>query len=168
MKEKIINIPNSITFIRLILIAPILVSIYNESKMVILYLLLALLTELDGFVAKKVKQVTHFGANFDVVVDTLLIFSALIMFTVKGKLLLPYLATFIAIEIIKAVKFLVLSKEQKKFVFFSKTLIGKSGFGSLAVLIFLIAINVPYLNLFIGLTIAIGIVSMIKTLTRKK
>ncbi|MFC1704822.1 CDP-alcohol phosphatidyltransferase family protein [Nanoarchaeota archaeon] len=168
MKEKIINVPNAITFLRLLLVIPILLSIYHDSKLIYLFIVLALLTELDGTVAKKLNQTTHFGANFDPLVDAVVIFSSLIMFTIKGVLLPLYLITFMVIEIIKTKKLLVISRKQKKLILHSITNLGKAGFASMAALIILMVIKVPYLNLFIWITIAIGLMSMIQTLIRKK
>lgn len=75
MKEKLINIPNSVTFIRFLLVFPLLYFILNEKIIpaLIIFIIAALSDKLDGFLASKFNQKTRFGKFFDAFVDTLLL-----------------------------------------------------------------------------------------------
>ena len=81
MKEKIINIPNFLTTIRLIL-AIVFVFLVAESKitLAIIVVLLAIVTDLlDGYFARKLKQVSQFGRLFDSTVDASAFLMALVV-----------------------------------------------------------------------------------------
>ena len=66
-----INIPNILTLFRLLTV-PIILFLYHGDYLVIALVLMALslVTDFfDGYLARKLKQETHFGAIFDPIVD---------------------------------------------------------------------------------------------------
>ncbi len=86
-KEKIINLPNFITLLRVVLLPFLLYyssfflkdnSIYRL-EVIILMLVLFLTDFLDGFIARKMNQITMFGKYFDPVADMLTILSLLFL-----------------------------------------------------------------------------------------
>ncbi len=78
MKEKIINIPNAVTLIRLILIVPFVYLLFIGNKLAALTVFLAavLSDKLDGTLARSLKQETQFGKTFDAAADSTLMISA--------------------------------------------------------------------------------------------
>lgn len=94
------NIPNSITIFRIILIPIIVVLMltnipYGSALAVIIFLFAALTDSLDGYLARKWKQTTKLGAILDPLADKLLITAALISLVELGRV-----AAWIAIVII--------------------------------------------------------------------
>src|SRR3990167_7227359 len=88
MKFKF-NIPNKITIIRVSLIplfaVILLVKIpYKNILAAFIFIMLSISDFLDGYFARKKKQVTEFGKLIDPIADKLLISSALIFLVGKG------------------------------------------------------------------------------------
>lgn len=71
MNKKIINIPNAITLLRLLLVYPICYYIYNQnlSYSAVFFLMGGILDGLDGFVARRLNQSSETGDTLDVIVD---------------------------------------------------------------------------------------------------
>ena len=84
------SIPNLISIIRIILIAPVLLLIYRESYdfALFLFLLAGLSDALDGYLAKKLDWRTRVGALLDPVADKLLVAGTFIILTWLG--LVPF------------------------------------------------------------------------------
>lgn len=85
------NIPNSITIFRIILIPIIVVLMltnipYGGTLAAAIFLFAALTDSLDGYLARKWKQTTKLGAILDPLADKLLITAALISLVELGKL----------------------------------------------------------------------------------
>ena len=72
-RERILNVPNTITFARLILLMPLfslLVLLWHENFWAFIVLVVLGATDwVDGFAARRLNQVTHFGAVLDPVAD---------------------------------------------------------------------------------------------------
>ncbi|MDR0273241.1 MAG: CDP-diacylglycerol--glycerol-3-phosphate 3-phosphatidyltransferase [Clostridiales bacterium] len=88
------NLPNRITLLRVILI-PAFLFIYlaqpfgeiaNAWIALVFFVIAALTDALDGYLARKLGQVTNFGKLMDPLADKLLVCSALIAFTATGSL----------------------------------------------------------------------------------
>ena len=95
MKEKIRklftnvwNIPNVLTMIRMILIPVFAVLFFNNLKMAALAVFCAAsFTDfLDGYLARKLNQITDFGKLFDPLADKLMVLTAMICQTFWGPL----------------------------------------------------------------------------------
>lgn len=90
-----INIPNLLTILRLLLV-PVVVVLYYlpvgwaHVSAAIFFTLAAITDWLDGYLARNLKQTTKFGAFLDPVADKLMVAVALVI--VIGELRLPYLA----------------------------------------------------------------------------
>jgi len=83
-KMRTFNIPNTLTWFRIIIIPFFLVAFYMPfpySRIVaaFLFLLAALTDWLDGFLARQLKQSSAFGAFLDPVADKLMVAAALIL-----------------------------------------------------------------------------------------
>ncbi len=87
-KEKIVNVPNTFTAMRLLLLAPVvwLVCCGTRSAALILYVVFLSTDAFDGYFARKLHQETNFGEYFDFVVDFLGYYALLITFMVTGRM----------------------------------------------------------------------------------
>ena len=74
------NIPNTLTIIRMILIIPFVILLLNGADIpaVIIFILASFTDMLDGKIARKYNLVTNFGKFMDPLADKLLVCSALI------------------------------------------------------------------------------------------
>lgn len=83
------NTPNKITILRIILIPVFIVLLYIKTKYMeyiaaIFFVMLALTDALDGYLARKNKQVTKLGKLADPLADKLLVSAALIFLIGRG------------------------------------------------------------------------------------
>ena len=102
MKEKIRklftnvwNVPNTLTIIRMILIPVFVVLFFKGYKMAALAVFCAasLTDMLDGYLARKLNQITDFGKLFDPLADKLMVITAMVCQTFWGPL--PLIAVII-------------------------------------------------------------------------
>ena len=91
MKREVYNFPNAITTSRFLSLGLLwFFALQKENKIVGIILIFSLLTDaLDGFLARKLKQETKFGAKYDSFVDNLLSISIILWL----PLLLPQMLT---------------------------------------------------------------------------
>ena len=86
MKEKMsnLNFPNSLTIFRIALI-PIFIVVYysplqyHHELSALIFMMASLTDWLDGFVARRLNQVTNFGAFLDPIADKLIVVLALML-----------------------------------------------------------------------------------------
>lgn len=73
MKEKIYNFPNALTLLRMILVGVMWLFFFQHQNVIIgVVLAISLFTDfLDGFLARKLRQETKFGAKFDSLADNI-------------------------------------------------------------------------------------------------
>lgn len=109
-KERIFNLPNLLTFTRLIMIPVFLYFFfYGPGFPVWALLIVAFLTDfLDGQIARKLDKVTQFGIFFDPLVDRLFIFSVLIAYFLKGTLSLIMVLPVLARDLLVMIGYLFL------------------------------------------------------------
>jgi cardiolipin synthase len=87
--ERILTIPNAITFVRMLLVPLVFVLIISGENKFLAFFLFALagLTDfLDGFVARRTNSVTEFGKAIDPLVDRLLLGCGVLALFIVGKL----------------------------------------------------------------------------------
>ncbi|MBU3906846.1 MAG: CDP-alcohol phosphatidyltransferase family protein [Nanoarchaeota archaeon] len=90
-EEAFLNIPNSITLLRLVLIFVFIYMLFNNFSalpLTIIFGFAAITDWFDGFFARKLQQTTKIGARMDQVIDrvfTILIVMALVMFAVINQ-----------------------------------------------------------------------------------
>jgi len=89
-KEKIINVPNFVTLSRVILaILLVVLFLFRIDIIILLYVfILATITDfVDGFLARRLNQVTNLGAKFDVIADRFLwiVFGLILIFGYKNQ-----------------------------------------------------------------------------------
>ena len=93
LKEKIRKlfsnvwtIPNVLTILRIILIPVFVILFFNDQKKAALAVFIAasLTDMLDGYLARKLNQITDFGKLFDPLADKLMVLTALVCQTVAG------------------------------------------------------------------------------------
>lgn len=107
---------NIITIIRLLLIIPLSVLLYNKGIQNIisacLFVFIILTDFLDGYVARKYKQVTKFGKLIDPIVDKLLIVVVTVLLIIKN--IIPVYSLFIFIrDIVIWTSALIIMKKKK-------------------------------------------------------
>lgn len=137
--EKILNLPNLITLIRLLMIPVFLYFFfYWPGFPVWSLLLLAFFTDfLDGQIARRLDVVTHFGVVFDPLVDRLFIFSVLVAYYFRGYLSLAFISPVLFRDFLVVVGYLFLRARK---IFLSVSLTGKIAtfliFSSLVIAVF--------------------------------
>ncbi|MCL1864139.1 MAG: CDP-diacylglycerol--glycerol-3-phosphate 3-phosphatidyltransferase [Defluviitaleaceae bacterium] len=88
------NLPNKITLLRVFLIPAFLViylvkpfpEIANEWVVLVLFVVAAITDAVDGYLARKLGQVTNFGKLMDPLADKMLVCAAFIAFTYTGSM----------------------------------------------------------------------------------
>lgn len=92
MKKNICTIPNLLSFSRIFLSIVIYYVLSHNEKFILIFLIaIAGLTDaFDGFIARKLKQVTTFGAKLDSIADFTFYTSFLIWFWIKYYSIWPF------------------------------------------------------------------------------
>ena|SRR3989338_3170613 len=92
-EEKLFNIPNSLTLLRVILtffIFYLIIGKYSPLSIVVFFVIAALTDFLDGQIARRWRQQTEFGRKFDMIADRFLmigtVFVLLINWSMEGIL----------------------------------------------------------------------------------
>ena len=110
--KKQINVPNTITLIRLLFIPWLSIEIYNSkgySRLTfILYVLIWATDFLDGWIARKTGAVTDLGKLLDPLVDKLLHIVTAIMLTIVGRIPIWFPIAFVVKEILMVLGAVVL------------------------------------------------------------
>ncbi len=129
-KEKFLNIPNILSIIRILstfLISYLILNDFNFLITTFLFVIFAFSDILDGFLARKLKQITSFGARLDQVADriyfggtaTVLIIKHLMSeekFLINSTMSPIWILFILSREIIALPAFLYLLVKRKEFV----------------------------------------------------
>lgn len=108
MKNKILTIPNYITFSRLPF--AILVVLNTNSDIKYVFIILAIASDFfDGFVARKLHQESKFGAVLDAVLDKIITVGLFFFFFMKLNLDIYLIPMFLIRDILVSVFILILS-----------------------------------------------------------
>jgi cardiolipin synthase len=88
LNGEVVNIPNLLSFLRIALVPVFVWSLFNEMFLsAVLVLMLAGVTDfLDGYLARKLNQMTKLGKILDPVADRLYIFATLLTLSVTGNI----------------------------------------------------------------------------------
>lgn len=118
IKEKIVNIPNTITLVRFVLVPFFIYYLmnYKEGIAIMLFALIVISDKADGVSARLMNQITEFGKGFDAFTDWTLIISAFIAFVIKGYIALFWAIVLSVAGVINLVMKLVDLKKQKKLI----------------------------------------------------
>ncbi|MFH1316281.1 MAG: CDP-diacylglycerol--glycerol-3-phosphate 3-phosphatidyltransferase [Candidatus Woesearchaeota archaeon] len=92
--RNILNIPNQITIARIILIPIFILTLFlpianNNIMAAFIFLIIALTDHLDGYLARKLNQITDFGKLIDPLADKLLVLSALVFLIGRDPVGIP-------------------------------------------------------------------------------
>jgi cardiolipin synthase len=118
LKEKVINIPNIITLLRLIATPFFVIALFSDRPVTALILLLFIVAGdgLDGFLARKLNQATKVGRAFDSIVDSVVILVSLVSLFVLNKIYLFWVIILIIPKTINFVVQLIYSKKKHEIV----------------------------------------------------
>ena len=161
MQEKIITIPNIITFCRLLLIPFfILTLVYNRIEIaILLFAAIALGDALDGLSARITKQKTRMGALFDSTTDWLVILSTLITFLfIKGYLSIGIIVIFLIPTIIGLIAKIIYIRKRKKT---TPTIVGKITIAFAYITLLAVLMNFAYKDIFLILTTILAYATML-------
>ncbi len=122
----IVNLPNILTFLRILLVPVFLFFVLNDILFwsMLVFAAAGLTDLLDGFIAKRFNLRTELGANLDPVADKLLLSSAFIALAFKGYVPLWLCVPVLIYDVIILAAVLVLRGAGKK-VNISPTVFGK-------------------------------------------
>ncbi len=141
-KDNILNIPNSLTVLRIWLAMPIIYFLINKNYAwaSIIFVISAITDALDGFLAKRLNQVTKFGTILDPIADKVLINYTFLLFAINKDipqlLFFVVLAKDIGLIVGSMVEIFSLDKPDKTKI--KASLVGKVSMVSQVLLIFFI------------------------------
>ncbi len=116
-RNKNLNVPNTLTAVRLVLVVPFVLYFMNEQyfKAIVVLGVSGLTDILDGMIARRFHQFTELGQMLDPLADKLTQLAMAICLAFKQPILIPLLAIFVLKEslMVSAAIFLI-SKNKKK------------------------------------------------------
>ena len=101
-KERVFNVPNVLTLIRIVLL-PVIAWRYrigDRASALIVYLAAMLTDVLDGWIARKTGRITSFGKLLDPIADKLSLLTLLALFVLDGQIPVWVLAVICAKELL--------------------------------------------------------------------
>lgn len=164
--KNLINIPNSLSILRIFLSIILSILLFNQynANLILIYLIIILTDILDGHIARKTNKTTNFGAKLDITADMLLVVLTYIPLLIKNEIPLWFL--FVILLVIS--EFVLIQKNNKKVEY---DFIGKYfGIGCMAlplIIIILNLLNIEYItSIFLILLTLMGIISVIDKLKK--
>jgi CDP-diacylglycerol--glycerol-3-phosphate 3-phosphatidyltransferase len=156
-ENKIFNASNSLSFIRLLLVIPAWVAFNNFDNNLARYSVAAIgviatITDiLDGYLARKLNQITEFGKVIDPLADKVLIVFVVLNLFLLGEIPDYYFYMIIARDVLILIGGLIVAKKIGKVL--PSDYIGKATVLSIAFVLLMILLNVdsqslPYLILY--------------------
>ncbi|MFH1760545.1 MAG: CDP-diacylglycerol--glycerol-3-phosphate 3-phosphatidyltransferase [bacterium] len=143
------NLPNLVTLLRLFAIPFIVILLFNNVISPYwamgLFLLVAVSDALDGWLARKLNQVTDLGKFLDPIVDKALIITVLLILALQNNVLLAPAAILIGREIIVSVWRAFLAKK--------RIIVPAGKLGKLKMILEVIAVSMLIINLAGGLLV---------------
>lgn len=166
-KNKIINISNSLSFLRLLLTIPVCwLLIIDNNIMFIILVGIALLSDFfDGYFARKRDEITEFGKIIDPVADKVIIGAVAIVMLMKEFIPMWFLIAVLSRDILILIGGLYLSKKLGYIIY--SDIIGKISVSILAFIMILIIFKIDFFTIY-GLYIALLalIISLMNYLVR--
>ena len=162
-KEELLNIPNPITALRIPIGLLAAYYLLIEGSVVVsltIFLIAAFTDFLDGFLARRLKQVTEFGAKLDLYSDRILTFIiviALILFYISDYKIISFIILILSREIISIPG--VIIRKIRKLELHPVNMIGKTQTAFQFITIGLIFLNVSWLIYPVMITSFWGLVS---------
>lgn len=114
--KKNLNVPNALTLLRIILIAPFLYFFLtgNITWALIVVGLSGLSDALDGFIARRYHQITPLGKLLDPLADKLTQTTIALCISIRVPILIPIFAIFVVKEILMLIGACILFKKKKR------------------------------------------------------
>ncbi|MBI2107613.1 CDP-diacylglycerol--glycerol-3-phosphate 3-phosphatidyltransferase [Candidatus Woesearchaeota archaeon] len=160
-QNEIINIPNAITLLRFMLIAPFIYYLHtgNRTISLILFAIITAGDKLDGLSARMTRQITDFGSGFDSFTDWTLIISTFSLLVMGGQISYMWAVLIIIPAIGNGFVKMMYAKREKQVPI---TLIAKIAVGFTYLTIFSILIGFEYWDILmilmvIGLYISMAV-----------
>ena len=119
MSEKIIknlNVPNIISFIRILILVPFVIFVCNDNYLWsgIILVFSGLTDLLDGYIARKFNQITKLGKMLDPIADKLTLITVMICSSVKFPKIFPFMMILILKEVLMLLASIVLLRLKRK------------------------------------------------------
>ncbi len=116
LNEKILNIPNMITFSRLALLPLFIITMLNGNLnySLIIFALITVIDKLDGISSRVMKQITEFGRSFDSFTDWSVFIVAFIFLVSLGYIEIFWTILLVFPAVVMFLSKLVFLKKQKK------------------------------------------------------
>ena len=117
MKQKIINIPNAFTLLRLLLLPVVLVLFHRDLWIpaLIVYVILTLTDAADGFLARMFQDESHLGRCFDSFSDMTVYYSFLIYLSLTGWIVILNLVLAAVVSVLFIVVLAIIAKKEGRF-----------------------------------------------------
>lgn len=159
--KVVLNIPNAITTLRVLLTIPLVIFILQGNQVAALItFFIGLFSDMDGTVARVLKQVTEFGAFYDVAADAMFTGGGLIALLMMSKVSFVLLLLLI---LVNGVRWYTSLLALHKYNTFGSTFLSKTT-GVLTALIIPIGILGFFVDLYVAAVIVLtAIVMGIKT-----
>lgn len=158
-KDKVLNVPNLITLLRLLLIPFFVISVFEEkiNIAIIIFTIIAVSDKIDGISARFMKQMTEFGSVFDSFTDWTLILVTLIIFVIANYISIIISLLFLVPIISIAMMKLYYIKKRDKIL---TSTISKIAVGLGYIIIFTLLIDFIYKDFFLIAGLGISYLTM--------
>ncbi len=100
--NEILTVPNILTFIRIILITPFVVSFLNENYILasVILAISGLSDCCDGFIARKLNQISAFGKILDPIADKLTLLAVVVCISILTPEVIPVMVVLVAKDLL--------------------------------------------------------------------